>query len=1218
MPSSIAVKHLAALAALALLALPTSALADYLNGDEDLLGPGSIPPNVLLGFDSSGSMHQVLWPPYYDLAEVDAACSGLGSEEVTEDTGGFVDINDDYTCMDGVTTAKRGYVRFNLCGRERDLWVDPEQYCSVYLGTGDVSDLQYKKYFLRWYFSAAGDAHYLGHGNNTSTDPNYVNSTRSYTDPYDNSQHPKWAMSRMTAAKKIARNLIFQTNSDCAPGTGPTCTSFTDRVRFGIGKFSTYGSYNKGGFVTVGIDDYSNNQTALNTHLSYMASTGGTPMSKSVFRWYTYFMQRDASKTALGKNGSTRFPVYQYRQLDGSAPQGWHGTADAAWKSSGPTASDVPPCPVDEACQKNFIIFFADGASKKDTFTLEGGTDTEGFSDFTSKLIGDYYSPGDENEVGCDSQPDPFSCSDRGSRYLDDIGYFMNTRDFDPDLAGDQTIDLYTVGIGLDGDLSDTSQLANGAQRGGGTAYTAEDADDLEKSLQAAFTDIIEKSQVSFSPAAVPSSRLGDGAYIYNSYFSPSSGESIWPGEIEVLRLMPDGSIVDKNGDLAVNKTTGEMIETRVPFWEAGKKLKTNTSRTIWTHDFASTRKAFDYATMTNANLGLTGLYDRYPGYPNAGAPHAFPTTLDGIRAGVINYIHGKDGFDEDMDGDITEMRQNVLGDSFHSGMKIIGPPSTLYLDEPSFKTFYDDHYDRDRVLYVGANDGLMHAFDAGTYTVGDDSMTATVESEYYTAGTGEEVFGWVSQPGRSKLIAQNGWYAQNGLARVLSSDNTPVIADAWLGDGSGSDTTKSAAEWATVLIHSSGHGDNRLTALDISDPDATSCQAPATGTGYPCFLWDFAGHGLNRTFSKPVITRVKLRSATATGDTCGADDGDGDCREQWVAIIGGGWLNVWDPNFSGFRDPSHAGWNVNAKTVLMIALDSGTVVGKFAYDATDRPTMIYAIPSEPAVIDTDNDGFSDVVYVGDTGGQVWKWDISNVGEDTAGDSDVDNWESGLFFSTAPVTLTSGDPHHRSFWFAPQASWYKGELYLAFASGERRDMLYEGDTSVADDENRFYFVADPNPTGASAFPGALDDSDLTDITSKVTDDDLTDSGYYFELEDSDKFVTDITIFANHALVGSYKPLTTADCEAPTGRGDLYVFDLFSGKGFYPDAMATPMEERHKYIDEGVPSTPTVLLADDPKDDKIVIKSSDGPKIFTWDAPVRDNDGVGFIYWREVK
>lgn len=133
-------------------------------------------------------------------------------------------------------------------------------------------------------------------------------------------------------------------------------------------------------------------------------------------------------------------------------------------------------------------------------------------------------------------------------------------------------------------------------------------------------------------------------------------------------------------------------------------------------------------------------------------------------------------------------------------------------------------------------------------------------------------------------------------------------------------------------------------------------------------------------------------------------------------------------------------------------------------------------------------------------------------------------------------------------------------------------MLYEGDATVAD-ENRFYVVTDPHPTGASAFPGALDESDLTDITALDSDNDPTDSGYYFDIAESEKFVT---IFAGQVLVGSYEPVPApTSCDNANGNAYLHVFDLFSGEGFFATWFDPPSEDRRMSVGGGVPSAPTV-------------------------------------------
>ena len=86
------------------------------------------------------------------------------------------------------------------------------------------------------------------------------------------------------------------------------------------------------------------------------------------------------------------------------------------------------------------------------------------------------------------------------------------------------------------------------------------------------------------------------------------------------------------------------------------------------------------------------------------------------VENAIVAYVHGKDAFNEDGDSNPTEMRSAVLGDIFHSNILFIGSPTTIFMHEPSFSGFYTAHKGRDRVAYAGANDAMLHAFDAGAY----------------------------------------------------------------------------------------------------------------------------------------------------------------------------------------------------------------------------------------------------------------------------------------------------------------------------------------------------------------------------------------------------------------------------------------------------------------------------------------------------------------------
>ncbi|MGH0030703.1 MAG: PilC/PilY family type IV pilus protein, partial [Myxococcota bacterium] len=368
---------------------------------------------------------------------------------------------------------------------------------------------------------------------------------------------------------------------------------------------------------------------------------------------------------------------------------------------------------------------------------------------------------------------------------------------------------------------------------------------------------------------------------------------------------------------------------------------------------------------------------------------------------------------------------------------------------------------------------------------------------------------------------------------------------------------------------------------------------------------------------SEAVISRVKLRNTFGSGDHCGPDDFDGDCKETWVAIFAGGYEADGDPNRpASYQGPADAGWNTKTKAIYMVRLDNGAIVAKVGYDATTRPDMKFSIPSAPAVLDLDFDGFADVVYVGDLGGQVWKWDISAVGEDTDADPEIDNWPAGVFFRTDPVTLASSEQHYRSFFFPPVASYVRGKLILAFGSGERHNLGYTGEAGTAD-ENRFYVAADVDPTGPSAFTTTLTDASLTDVTALDTDNVPADSGYRFDLAESEKFVTDITVFAGSVIVGSYTPVANANlCATASGQSFLHIFNLATGLGFFADPADPPSEDRKVYVGGGFPTSPKVTVGTDPDDDTIIIKTSEGPKLFTIDAPPRTDPSGEFIYWKQ--
>ncbi|TMA23041.1 MAG: hypothetical protein E6J87_25650 [Deltaproteobacteria bacterium] len=364
------------------------------------------------------------------------------------------------------------------------------------------------------------------------------------------------------------------------------------------------------------------------------------------------------------------------------------------------------------------------------------------------------------------------------------------------------------------------------------------------------------------------------------------------------------------------------------------------------------------------------------------------------------------------------------------------------------------------------------------------------------------------------------------------------------------------------------------------------------------------------------MITRVKVRGASGSGDHCGADDGDGDCREQWVAIFGGGVEDTGDPNGTNYiSDPASPAWTNESKALYIVALDTGAILAKVAFDAsgvTGPSTMKYSFASEPGVIDLNGDSFADVAYIGDLGGNLWKWDLSAVGADGS-DSDtlIDNWPAGIYFNAPETDMGGGKLHYRSFYNAPSAAYVNGVLYLAFGSSERRDLLYAGD-ATRDDNNRFYVIKDLHPTGADAFSTTATETNLSNVTTSGTYVDPGNLGYFVAGSEGEKYVTDSIVFAGYALVGSYVQ-QIGSCGP--GSAYFYAFRLNDALGFFDTNHTAEAADRRTSLGAGIPSNPRVSVAPNPQDDTVWVTTSEG-QVLQVEPPLRPGPASTVIYWRQ--
>lgn len=462
---------------------------------------------------------------------------------------------------------------------------------------------------------------------------------------------------------------------------------------------------------------------------------------------------------------------------------------------------------------------------------------------------------------------------------------------------------------------SDSVALDPASYELSGFAFLAPDAAELSKSLKTILNYISEHSY-SFSSPAVAASRISDNNHVYLSSFKPKEGP-FWEGYLRKYQISQDGTLpLDSNG----NPTT--------PLWDASDALKRTSpeDRKIYVNlDNSITPKEFKAAYVPPASLGLANATE---------------------RDNLIGHIRGYDAYNFFGNGS-TKERPWKLGDVFHSNAVIVGSPSSHFEDEgySGANGFYATYKDRKKIVIVGANDGMLHAFDGET---------------------GNETWAFIPNAILKRLY-------QMRFSHTYYIDSSPKVADVWFYSNP-TDSNKSLNEWHTVLICGYRRGYDKgmnmpgYFALDITD------------TENPKFLWEFPKtqsdiDKIGESWSEPVIGRVKIE----VGDKL---------YERWVAFIGGGYVK-------GERfDESPGG-----RSFFVIDIQTGDIVWQYYFlnGTGEKHEMRWGLASTPAAVDTNFDGFMDKVYIGDLGGQMWVFDVS---ADELNRKSISQWSGQRFFAS--------------------------------------------------------------------------------------------------------------------------------------------------------------------------------------------------------------------------
>ena len=744
---------------------------------------------------------------------------------------------------------------------------------------------------------------------------------------------------------------------------------------------------------------------------------------------------------------------------------------------------------------------------------------------------------------------------------------YMSVNDLVDDTLASGTQSLKTWFIQMGTAATNTDDWANTAGTidqymnvGGNNVDLA----DIQATLEAVFIEALSVSST-FVSASVPVNvfnRIQTLDNFYIALFEARSTER-WPGNVKKLKLLdtPDAfgntdgdydDIIDVNGLSAFNDKDGRIKFEALTFWTdfanlpaadpdngevagrdgrtvsrggAGQKIPGFISGGPGTSNGSGTRQLFVEPSSGSTLVALNA---------DAATASALQTDLNAATQAqalaLIKWARGQDVDDEDLDSNVTEARSWILGDAIHSRPLALnyGATSGYSISNPNIR------------LFMGTNDGFFHIF--------ENTSTAAAES-------GKEVFAFMPREllsNVSKLRSDSG-----ANKHPYGVDGEPV---AFVNDADNDGTIEPGDE--VYVYVGLRRGGKSYYALDVSNPAAS-----------PTLRWKITKttggnfDELGYTFSTPRVVKVRY-----------------DNIERDVLIFGGGYdLQKDNPGAAGRVA------DTEGNAIYIVDASSGALIWKAAFGSSpatntvnQHADMLFSIPSSVTTLDTDSNEVVDRLYVGDTGGNIWRIDLpehSSTGTVNANHR-RDNWTVTKFADVSD----SLDPQDLRFFHAPDVvqtsdsvGQYDGVL---IESGDRASPL------ETTDNNYLFFIKDRNTTSGNPPITVVDDINLADTTACVTGTEVGCSllnysnGWKIDLAGTgEKGLASPLAAAGKVFFTTYTPSSgVSSCEPSEGSGQLYIVNLKDGTAAY--------NNRSMDIGPGIPPAVTAI-----GDDTLIIPGS---------------------------
>lgn len=608
--------------------------------------------------------------------------------------------------------------------------------------------------------------------------------------------------------------------------------------------------------------------------------------------------------------------------------------------------------PVQYSCQQNFTILSTDGYwNTNDETSTYGPKKIDGSTDVGNQ---DAY-------PATPLSPDPMGDQLNKSNTLADVAMYYYKTDLRPtgstgaggadvsednvtgngsDSATWQHMTTFTLGLGVNGTLqysedyltggsTDYNALRQGTKKwpdpignsggqriddlwhaavnGRGIYFSASDPESVVGGLAKALAGVSARTGAASSAATSNLELVSGDNFVYQALYRTVN----WDGELVANKI--DGN-------------TGEISDTIE--WAAqslldGKGGATADSRTIYTFksDASNKLKSFTWASLTAGEKAY--FENKCTGAGALSQCSSLEAADLALVTGenIVNFLRGQNGYEDQADNTYKPFRdrQHILGDMINSTPVYAKALPSTYADSGHAAFNSDNRSNRTAIVYVAANDGMLHAFN-GT--------------------TGSETWAYVPtfiMPNLYKLADKN--YANNHTYYV---DGSPTVADVYFGGA-----------WKTILVGGTNAGGRGYYALDVTTPTS------------PKALWEFKVRDSGAT---PCAATI----AAALGESDDCDLGYSFTRPivtkrpsdgKWIVAVASGYNNVSPGDGKGY--------------LYLLDAESGTILEKIGTNVGTE-TSPSGLAKINVWVDSEIDNTGSRFYGGDLEGNLWRFKPGN------------------------------------------------------------------------------------------------------------------------------------------------------------------------------------------------------------------------------------------------